>query len=118
MFLDRIRILYLFRPHEYLNYFEASTPTEYASFMYDAIMTAGISACQSLASTADDQHIDHVLRTEFSGASGPFRFKDGTNLNGEPIKENFRDPEHSIFGIYNIRPGVVDDDGMQRCVIH
>lgn len=117
-FVDEVQKL---QPSDFTNllsrpsdYFKMVTPTEYASFMYDAVMTAGFSACHAWATSIGESHSDLVYRTEFSGASGPFRFKDGTNLNGDPIKENFRDPEHSIFGIYNIRPGEVDEDGMQR----
>lgn len=102
------------------DFFETETPTEYASYMYDAVITAGMSACSAWAAGQDTAgsethgYMAHVLGTEFTGTSGPFRFKDTEDADGQPAKENFRDPKGTVFGIYNVRPGVVGEDGLRR----
>jgi hypothetical protein len=90
-------------------YFQTETPAEYSSFIYDAVMTAGISACKAVKDEEND-HLYHVLRTEFTGASGPLSFYDA---NTEDY-ETSRNMEGVMFGMYNVRPGPVDDNNLRR----
>jgi hypothetical protein len=111
-------------------YFQEETPSEYAAFIYDAVILAGISACNDYnvsRGTGNFTHIVELRRTEFNGASGIVRFKpkdhvvedDGTrktiNLLLSQFKhESSRDPNDISFGIYNIRRGNIDGNDMQR----
>jgi len=99
-------------------YFQTETPSEYASFMYDAVITAGLSAYSTPPHDTNETrtlaHINQVPRTVFQGASGPVRFKYEEEVNGSKEFQNSREPADIVFGIYNIRPGGVDEDGMQR----
>jgi hypothetical protein len=79
-------------------YFQEEVPTEYASFLYDAIMNAGMSACRSLESSTD--HIVEVFKSDFQGASGHTSFKSG---------QNTRSTAGVKFGVYNVRPGPIDE---------
>ena len=98
-------------------------PANYASLIYDAIMTAGISACMAnpepfLGSDNKrlpmNRHVFEVLKEIYQGAWGSLRFKLDEDLNGDPRYKNSRDPDAVIFGMYNIRPGAVDSNDMQR----
>ena len=91
-------------------YFAEETPTEYASFMYDAVMSAGISACKAIEDSANStsKHVEYISKTGFNGASGPVSFFDE---DGEP--QTSRNAEGVTFGIYNVRPGTVDTDNMR-----
>lgn len=84
-------------------YFQNEIPTEFASFLYDAIITAGMSACRSKENEL--QHIEEVFKSDFKGASGRVVFKEG---------ENGRDPVGVKFGVYNVRPGEIDEDTNTR----
>ena len=97
------------------SYFQTETPTEYSSFIYDAVMVTGIGACNAQASSAIDPsafvgHSVAILGASFQGASGPVSFKkDAMNKT-----TNARDPSGVLFGMHNARPGAVDEDGLQR----
>lgn len=91
-----------------VTYFQDETPTEYSSFIYDAIITAGISACKAKNDMEND-HMHHVLRTQLNGASGPLAFYDKDK--GE--YETSRNAEGVLFGMYNVRPGPVDENNMR-----
>jgi hypothetical protein len=104
-FLEHLRSLHPLSPFDYAGYyagepgyFQKEIPTEYASFLYDAIMNAGMSACRSLETGID--HVDEVLKSDFQGASGRTVFKEGTNT---------RDILGVKFGVYNVRPGPIDE---------
>ena len=90
-------------------YFESEVPTEYASFLYDAIISIGISACRTFTVNKNVSHMDQLLATAFTGASGKFRFQSD---NG--VYANSRDSRDVMFGIYNIRRKSVDTKGRQR----
>jgi Receptor family ligand binding region len=94
------------------SYFLLEVPTEYASFMFDAVISIGISACRMLTTSTNstnDSFMDAVFSTDFTGASGKVQFKRESNN-----YSNSRDPSAVQFGIYNIQPGIVDINGMQR----
>jgi hypothetical protein len=97
--LDRLQALHpLDASHESYfvgepGYFQETLPTEYASFLYDAIMTAGLAAC--VASAEDTSHVDEIFKIDFKGASGRVVFH---------ADENARDPVGVKFGMYNVRP--------------
>jgi hypothetical protein len=95
------------------SYFQTATPTEYASFMYDAVMAIGIGACNVLlaGNSSNRDHYSTIVSSSFQGASGPVSFKRDEEENEFA---NGRDPTGVLFGIHNVRPGTVDDDGMQR----
>jgi hypothetical protein len=95
------------------SYFQTETPTEYASFMYDAVMATGIGACSAFlaGSSSNGEHYNAIVSSSFQGASGPVSFKRNEEENEFT---NGRDPTGVLFGIHNMRPGIVDDDGMQR----
>jgi hypothetical protein len=80
-------------------YFQNEIPTEFASFFYDAIITAGtcMSACRSKENVS--QHIEEVFKSDFKGGSGRVVYKEG---------ENGRDPVGVKFGVFNVRPGEID----------
>jgi hypothetical protein len=98
------------------SYFQTETPTEYASFMYDAVMATGIGACTALraGSSSESDHYDAILSGSFQGASGPVSFKRDEEENEFT---NGRDPAGVLFGIHNVRPGAVDEGGMQMYVL-
>ena len=79
-------------------YFQTEIPTEYASFLYDAIISTGMAACRSNQTNSD--HVEELLKSDFEGASGRTVYTQGTNS---------RDPAGVRFGIYNICPGEVDN---------
>ena len=59
------------------SYFQEETPSEYASFIYDAVILAGISVCNDYDKhfgTGNFTHIVELRNTEFTGASGRVRF--------------------------------------------
>jgi hypothetical protein len=95
------------------SYFQTETPTEYASFMYDAVMATGIGACNALreGNSSNGGHYNTIVSSSFQGASGPVSFKRDEEENEFT---NGRDPTGVLFGIHNMRPGIVNDDGMQR----
>jgi hypothetical protein len=94
------------------SYFQTEFPTEYASFMYDAVMATGIGACNALeaGNSSIGGHYNTIVRSNFRGASGPVSFK----KKEENEFSNGRDPSGVLFGIHNMRPATVDDNGMQR----
>lgn len=100
------------------DYFKSETPAQYASFMYDAVISAGISACAAkrlprLPSTMN-RHFEQLLSTSFSGASGLVNFKKGENKDGDEIFLNSRNVKDVTFGMYNIRAGdLVGNDKMK-----
>ena len=97
------------------SYYQTEVPTEYASFIYDAVITAGISACKAQAANGTElRHIEQVFKTEFIGASGPVKFKRREDEDGTIEYANSRDPDGVRFGIYNVRRGEVDDNNMRR----
>lgn len=102
--LDRLKAIHPLSPDDpgyYVGepgYFESTTPTEYASFLYDAVITAGISACKSQHS--GESHLSEIFKSDFVGASGRVVYKEGTNG---------RDRVGAKFGVFNIRPGEVDE---------
>jgi Receptor family ligand binding region len=93
------------------SFFQDEIPTEYASFMYDAVITAGISACEAQLIPETEKtmliHIQQVMQADFSGASGRVRFKTGLTPKGEKIQKNSREAADVVFGVYNIRSGPV-----------
>jgi hypothetical protein len=95
------------------SYFQTETPTEYASFMYDAVMATGIGACNALlaGSSSNGDHYNAIVSSSFQGASGPVSFK---RTEEENEFTNGRDPTGVLFGIHNMRPGIINDDGTQR----
>lgn len=104
-------------------YFQDETPTAYASFLYDAVIAMGLSACRALARgppqlldshNRDTEHIRIVRELEFRGASGPkVNFRQEEDTDEEHKWANSRDPSGTYFGMYNIRPGEIDSDGLQ-----
>jgi Receptor family ligand binding region len=93
-------------------YFTTEVPTEYASFLYDAIISIGISTCHMMTGNtngANVSHIEQVFATTFKGASGKVRFQREGN-----VYTNSRDATNVLFGIYNLRPDMIDSEGMQR----
>lgn len=120
------------KPH-YLasaSYFQEEVPSEYASFIYDAVILAGISACNDYNlhfGTGNMTHIVELRNTEFTGASGRVRFGPRENVVKNDVSQrtinellskfknkSSRDPQDVFFGIYNIQRGRVDDNNMQR----
>ena len=100
-------------PFYYANpsYFQTEVPSEYASFMYDAIMSAGIGACRASESDEPSEHVHYqeILKTHFTGASGPVKFKSDDDGNFD----NSRDMTDLLFGFHNLRPLPPDDNGMR-----
>jgi Receptor family ligand binding region len=93
-------------------YFSTEDPTVYASFLYDAVVSIGISACRMLTRNtngANVSHIEQVFATAFTGASGYVKFRRENS-----VYKNSRDAANAMFGIYNIRPDMVDSKDMQR----
>lgn len=84
-------------------YFQRETPTEYASFLYDAIMSAGMAACR--AAENGSSHIDEIFAANFHGASGQTIMQANTNS---------RDITGIKFGVYNVRPGDIDPNTNTR----
>jgi hypothetical protein len=78
-------------------YFQNELPTEFALFFYDAIITAGMSACRSKENVS--QHIEEVFKSDSKGGSGRVVYKEG---------ESGRDPVGVKFGVFNVRPGEID----------
>jgi hypothetical protein len=93
-------------------YFQTEMPTEYSSFIYDAVMTQGISACKASlrGNIMKHGHIQQVVTTEFHGASGPLTFYDELDKD----YKTSRNVEGVLFGMYNVRPGLVDGNNMRR----
>jgi hypothetical protein len=98
------------------SYFATEFPSVYASFIYDAVMAAGISACDAVddvhnVSGSAVPHFESLLESSFQGASGPVAFK----YSEEDQKYmNSRDPTGVLFGVYNIRPGDIDKNNTRR----
>ena len=94
-------------------YFQSETPTEYASFIYDAVMAAGISACKAKLSGSglrrQSNHAQQILTTEFTGASGPLSFYNSE----EKTFQASRSVDGVLFGMYNIRPMDADDENLR-----
>jgi hypothetical protein len=86
------------------SYFQDETPSEYASFVYDSVMAAGIGACWAQLNNVTD-HRQSILESKFTGASGPVEFAEDSSS---------RDPTGVMFGVYNVRPGSIDKDNMRR----
>jgi hypothetical protein len=84
--------------------------------MYHAVMATGIGACSALRASNpyNGDHYNTILSSSFQGASGPVSFK---RDEAENEFANGRDPTGVLFGIYNMRPGIVNDDGTQRRVV-
>ena len=85
---------------EAASYFQTETPTEYASFIYDSVIAAGMGACRAVAlpvSEEDNAHYRGIQASKFSGASGVFS-----------MMGNTRDPSGTRFGVYNVRPGPIE----------
>jgi ABC-type branched-subunit amino acid transport system substrate-binding protein len=107
--LERLREMHPLDPSDLgyfageAGYFQEEVPTEYASFLYDAIMNAGMSACRSLESSTD--HIKEAFKSDFQGASGRTSFKEGKNT---------RSTVGVKFGVYNVRPGPIDEGANTR----
>lgn len=83
------------------SYFQTDAPAEYASFMYDAVITEGLSACAATPDSREEfgvagpsslAHVKQVPMTEFLGASGQVRFKYEEEENGMKEYENSRNP--------------------------
>jgi hypothetical protein len=102
--LERLRLMHPLSPFDrgYFvgesGYFQNEIPAEHASFLYDAIMIAGMAACRSQETS--NSHIDEVFKSDFQGASGRTVFKEGTNT---------RDIVGVKLGVYNVRPGPIDE---------
>jgi len=108
-------------------YFQAETPTEYASFLYDSIILTGLSACNAYAESetsrvgnSEDQnyesgrHVAEVFETEFTGASGYVQFSESKKTSELAAgRLNGRDISGVIFGMYNVRAGSVDENDMR-----
>lgn len=93
-------------------YFQNESPTEYSSFIYDAVMTAGASACMARLRGVRGRagnHVQQVLTTEFTGASGPVSFYDKENK----IFQTSRNVDGVLFGMYNVRPKEADEDSVR-----
>jgi len=90
------------------SYFQTETPTEYASFMYDAVMAVGISGCMYNRSSGSG-HFDRILHVDFTGASGHVRFK----IDEDRVHQNTRDMRDVEFGLHNIRPLETDSNGLR-----
>lgn len=84
-------------------YFEQEDPTEYASFLYDAIVNAGMAACRALDN--GNSHHAELLTSNFQGASGHTTMKENKNSRGTAGVK---------FGAYNIRPGEIDIESNTR----
>ena len=100
--------------------------------MYDAVILADISVCNDYKrnfGNGNFTHIEEIRRTEFTGASGRVRFApkdyvveyDATQTPINQLLSKFktkssRDPQDTIFGIYNIQRGDVDSQNMQRYI--
>ena len=87
------------------DYFQMVDPVHYASYIYDAVMASGISACAAAhfaegQETSENVHVDMLKRTTFTGASGPVEFM--KNDDDEPGPD--RDPAGVIYGLHNVRP--------------
>jgi len=92
------------------DYFQTVTPTEYAGFLYDAVIATGIGACNAYQGGARGNHREAILNQRFSGATGTVNFK----YNEEHGKNTTsRDTRGPMFGVYNVRPGAVGSDGMR-----
>jgi Receptor family ligand binding region len=118
------------------SYFQDEVPSEYASYMYDAVILTGISVCNDYKrnfGNGNFTHIEEIRRTEFTGASGRVRFapkdyivkyddsspkKSINQLLSKFKTKSSRDPQDAIFGIYNIQRGDVDSQNMQRYVVY
>jgi hypothetical protein len=102
--LERLRVMHPLSPDDgayYVGesgYFQNEIPSEHASFLYDAIINAGMAACRSVEKGTD--HIEEVVASDFEGASGRTVFYDGSHS---------RDRVGVSFGIYNVRPGPTDE---------
>jgi len=101
------------------DYFSQEIPTEWSSYIYDAVMASAIAACKAYeqASSATDDtsstpknlHHQSILQSEFQGASGPLKFA----RDGEETLTS-RDATDVSFGLHNLRPLQADSDGMRR----
>ena len=93
------------------SYFQTHEPTEYASFIYDAVISTGIGACRAAAreGSDDDAHYQEILKASFHGASGHVQFKS----DDDGHYENSREMSDLIFGFHNLRPLPEDDNGMR-----
>lgn len=78
--------------------------------MYDSVIATGIGACKALSSDEPDAHYQAIIETKFHGASGEFGIHSNGQFGEEP---NTRDPSGTAFGVYNIRPGPVEEDGVR-----
>lgn len=102
------------------DYFQTEVPTEFASYIYDAVMATGIAACKAQQASSqvvqeDEENLDHydyILRSDFTGASGKVSFKQDDD--GEYL--NSRDPSGVEFGVHNIIPQEPNADGMRGYV--
>eukprot|EP00980_Cylindrotheca_fusiformis_P010016 scaffold2214_cov139-Cylindrotheca_fusiformis.AAC.13 len=107
--LERLRALHPLSPDDgayYMGesgYFQNEVPSQYASFLFDAIINAGMAACRSVESNTT--HIEEAVASDFEGASGRTVFLEGTHS---------RDPVGVTLGIYNVRPGPIDESSNTR----
>jgi len=97
------------------SYFQLETPSEYASYMYDAVMATGIGACDALMAPEESihkgDHIGSILESRFTGASGTVSF---VHDDDDDSHENIRDSKGPLYGIYNIRPAAATAGGDKR----
>lgn len=101
---------------------EEKEPSPLSSFVYDSVMLIGLSACRLLGSHQHDggyqdffssaapkhhsfDHTQEILNTEFEGASGKVKFYE---------EENSRLYDGIVYGVYNVRPGKLDQDSGTR----
>ena len=75
-----------------------------ASYIYDAVMTIGLGACNALetmnatgTALTGKQHLEGIRATEFEGASGRIKF-------GNPSAPGSRDSDTIFFGVVNVLP--------------
>lgn len=91
------------------SYFQDIDPSEYSSYMYDAIMATGIGACRALQGTGKHkgEHLPSILEEDFHGASGRVTFGHEKSAS---VNWNGRDVAGLYFGVSNVRPGPIGSD--------
>jgi len=89
-------------------FFQVETPALYSSYLFDSIMSIGISACRALK-TPQRNHVQQVLTSEFNGPSGEVSF-----YNEERKRyETSRRSKDVLFGVYNLQPSGSGVNGKQ-----
>ena len=105
-FVDQLNTLYLPLIHNQSgaffdaqpNYFQTHKPVNLASYVYDAVMSIGMGACQSPNKTLHEG----ILQSKFFGASGRVSY----NHQGD------RDLDNIPLGVYNIRRTTENENGI------